>query len=143
MKRIRGNNEPLKRIKAGSEPICADASGIIERVKVKPDRVYNGGYVKDKETGLLIKNGELYKYIDGCYFKCWPDGNLKDQKTETHCCWFGKITKLASDDELRKVSMSVTRQMIKCFPGTYFDLTTGERKQASDEDGMIVNRKLI
>ena len=133
----------VKRIKPNLNNSIERVKVVPERIKVLPDRIYTGGYVKDKETGLLIRNGELYKYVDGCYFKCWPDGNLKDQKTETHCCWFGKITRLATQEELREVSVAVTKQMIKCFPGTYYDQETGARKAASNEDGMIINRKLI
>jgi len=136
------------RIKAPESPkrvkVEATAPIEVERVKLGTQRVYNGGFVKDLKTGMLYRDGEFYRIVENCPFKCWPDGTLKDQKTETHVCWFGRIAKKPSDDDLRIASENIMRCMMRAFPELYYNLETGEREnKATDHEGNMLFKHTI
>lgn len=137
--RIKPNQAP-KRIKPGGDKL---KHSIDKKVVIPSERIYNGGMVKDQKTGMYWKDGEYYKKVDGCYLKCWPNGFLKDQKTPTHVCWFGRVHRRSTEEELRKASIAVITAMVKSFPEDYYD-ENGNRISQVDEDGcMIYKRKLI
>lgn len=128
--RIKATESP-KRIKAE-----ATTQAEVERVKLSTQRVYNGGFVKDDKTGMLYRDGEFYRIMDGCPFKCWPDGMVKDQKTDTHTCWFGRISKKPTEEDLLIASKNIMKCMIKSFPELFYNLETGEREnKMTDHEG--------
>lgn len=152
MKRVKAGSEEIARVKVKPEQTVVlrvktnettQESTQVERVKPKTERVYNGGFIKDEKTGMFFKKGEFYKLIDGCYFRCWEDGNIKDQRTDTHVCWFGKITRKATEEQLREAAIAVQKAMIRAFPEMYYDVKTGERVNPAGEDGLCIRRKLI
>ena len=148
MERVRAGNEKVSRVKAPESPkrIKAEATTPepVERVKKQTQRVYNGGFVKDDKTGMLYRDGEFYKIIDGCAFKCWPDGFVKDQKTDTHVCWFGQVKRKPTDEDLRIASMNIMKCMVKCFPELYYNMETGERENKTvDADGNMKYKRIL
>lgn len=127
----------VERVKASKTEEKAPS---IERIKPKTERIYNGGFLKDSKTGMFIKDEEYYKLVDDCYFKCWPDGNIKDQKTETHVCWFGKITRKLTQEQSDAAALAIQKCMVKCFPEMYYNMETGERENKITEDGLYLER---
>jgi hypothetical protein len=147
MKRIKAGAQAITRVKTNPDKTVTvenhTESAPIERIKPKATRLYSGGFTKDPKTKMFLKGGEYYKLIDGCYFKAWPDGNIKDQKTATHVCWFGKITRKATQEELMAASMAIRKCMVKCFPEMYYNMETGERENQITEDGLYIQKTYV
>jgi hypothetical protein len=106
------------------------------------NRVYSGGMVKDQSTGMFWKDGQYYKKFDGCYFKCWPDGNIRDQKTSTHVCWFGKISRVPTEAEYKEVALIVQRAMMRIMPSEFFD-EEGRRISCVDAAGNFIYERIL
>jgi len=151
MERIKAGSKAIARVKMDpdktvtvrmkTKEITTEASPI-ERIRPEATRIYSGGLIKDPKTGMFWKDGEFYKLADGCYFKAWPDGHLKDQRTETHVCWFGKVTRSSTEETKIRISRAIQLQMMKCFPEVFYDLDTGERR-VFNEDGSYYEHKLV
>jgi hypothetical protein len=122
-KRVRINPNPPKRVKIAEKPqrvTLSEAAEQTKRVRVEDtpeDRrkhVGNGVWLDEK--------GCYWKKVDGVWLSCFPSGYLKDQKTETHTCHYGRAfpNKKLTDEERKKLDKAIFDRMEECFPNSSY-----------------------
>jgi hypothetical protein len=96
----------------------------IEREELPIERESLDSYKSIGDGIYIDAKGKHFKLVDGVYLACFPSGYLKDQRTKTHICHYGRAfpsNPLSKEDDAA-LDAAIYKKMQECFPGSpYLD----------------------